>query len=339
LRYIRRIQYTGKSTFIVSLPKKWVLAQGLTPGSEVVVEENGPFIVIKPFSRAENKPQKTASIVIKGDEDPEAVARRIIGAYIMNYDKIIVKSSTFISPAIRNTVRNTILNKLPGTEIINEDKHEIHVQVVLNSRNITIGDALKRLFKVVYSVIEDACTVLEKKDMSIAQEVIKEDESVDRIYFYIIRLLNLAGSGAQEVEEGVSSMDLLIYRSLAKLLERIGDHAVNIAKNSLNLLGSSVYTGNVCNLCRESLEIYRNAVEAVASRNPFVVEDVVLKVSALSRSEEQLFSSYLNTLQPDQLVALRLILESIRRIAEYSRDMSELALDLGLEKVLEKPQQ
>jgi phosphate uptake regulator len=335
LGYIRRIQYTGKSTFIVSLPKKWVLAQGLTPGSEVVVEEKGPFLVIKPFSRAENKPQKTASIVIKGDEDPEAVARRIIGAYVMNYDKIIVKSSAFISPAIRNTVRNTILNKLPGTEIINEDKHGIHVQVVLNSRNITIGDALNRLFKVVYSVLDDACTVLEKKDMSIAQEVIKEDESVDRIYFYIIRLLNSAVGFGQEVEEGVNSTDLLTYRSLAKLLERIGDHAVNIVKNSLNLMKSSVYTGNICDLCRESLEIYKNAAEAVASRNPFVVEDVVLRVSALSRSEEQLFSSYLNTLQPDQLVALRLILESIRRIAEYSRDMSELALDLGLEKVLE----
>ncbi|MEM0225007.1 MAG: AbrB/MazE/SpoVT family DNA-binding domain-containing protein, partial [Desulfurococcaceae archaeon] len=138
MRYVRKIQFTGKSTFIVSLPKKWVLEHKLSTGSQVVIEENGPVLTIKPFSQIETKDQRIAPITIKGDEDPETVARRVIGAYIMNYDKIVIKSQVSIPPAIRNTLRRTILNKLPGAEIINEDKQEIHIQVLLNSRNVTV---------------------------------------------------------------------------------------------------------------------------------------------------------------------------------------------------------
>ncbi|MEM3913180.1 MAG: PhoU domain-containing protein [Desulfurococcaceae archaeon] len=334
MRYVRKIQFTGKSTFIVSLPKKWVLEHKLSTGSQVVIEENGPVLTIKPFSQIETKDQRIAPITIKGDEDPETVARRVIGAYIMNYDKIVIKSQVSIPPAIRNTLRRTILNKLPGAEIINEDKQEIHIQVLLNSRNVTVEDALRRLTRVVNSVIEDTCSTLEKKDISLAQEVVKEDDSIDRIFFYITRLFNQVARGFIEVENEINFTDLLVYRSLAKLLERIGDHAINVAQNALNLMGTNIELKDIYNLCRDALGIFSNSVEAIMSRNPYIVDEVGFKTEILRKKEEQLFSFYLNKLQPDQLVSLRLILESIRRIAEYSRDISELALDLGLEKIL-----
>ncbi|MEM1639660.1 MAG: PhoU domain-containing protein [Desulfurococcaceae archaeon] len=334
MRYVRKIQFTGKSTFIVSLPKKWVLEHKLSTGSQVVIEENGPVLTIKPFSQIETKDQRIAPITIKGDEDPETVARRVIGAYIINYDKIVIKSQVSIPPAIRNTLRRTILNKLLGAEIINEDKQEIHIQVLLNSRNVTVEDALRRLTRVVNSVIEDTCSTLEKKDISLAQEVVKEDDSIDRIFFYITRLFNQVARGFIEVENEINFTDLLVFRSLAKLLERIGDHAINVAQNALNLMGTNIELKDIYNLCRDALGIFSNSVEAIMSRNPYIVDEVGFKTEILRKKEEQLFSFYLNKLQPDQLVSLRLILESIRRIAEYSRDISELALDLGLEKIL-----
>ncbi|MEM0368535.1 MAG: phosphate uptake regulator PhoU, partial [Desulfurococcaceae archaeon] len=277
MRYVRKIQFTGKSTFIVSLPKKWVLEHKLSTGSQVVIEENGPVLTIKPFSQIETKDQRIAPITIKGDEDPETVARRVIGAYIMNYDKIVIKSQVSIPPAIRNTLRRTILNKLPGAEIINEDKQEIHIQVLLNSRNVTVEDALRRLTRVVNSVIEDTCSTLEKKDISLAQEVVKEDDSIDRIFFYITRLFNQVARGFIEVENEINFTDLLVYRSLAKLLERIGDHAINVAQNALNLMGTNIELKDIYNLCRDALGIFSNSVEAIMSRNPYIVDEVGFK--------------------------------------------------------------
>ncbi|MEM4763084.1 MAG: PhoU domain-containing protein [Desulfurococcaceae archaeon] len=173
-----------------------------------------------------------------------------------------------------------------------------------------------------------------KKDISLAQEVVKEDDSIDRIFFYITRLFNQVARGFIEVENEINFTDLLVYRSLAKLLERIGDHAINVAQNALNLMGTNIELKDIYNLCRDALGIFSNSVEAIMSRNPYIVDEVGFKTEILRKKEEQLFSFYLNKLQPDQLVSLRLILESIRRIAEYSRDISELALDLGLEKIL-----
>ena len=38
---IRKIQFTGKSSYIVSLPKDWIKDQGLKQGDQVTVGRNG----------------------------------------------------------------------------------------------------------------------------------------------------------------------------------------------------------------------------------------------------------------------------------------------------------
>ena len=38
---IRKIQFTGKSSYIVSLPKDWIKDQGLKQGDKVSVGRNG----------------------------------------------------------------------------------------------------------------------------------------------------------------------------------------------------------------------------------------------------------------------------------------------------------
>jgi len=37
----RKIQFTGKSTYIVSLPKQWITDLGLKQGDQVVVDRKG----------------------------------------------------------------------------------------------------------------------------------------------------------------------------------------------------------------------------------------------------------------------------------------------------------
>ena len=48
---LRKLQFTGKSSFIVSLPKEWVRDHGLKQGDQVAVGRNGSSILeIKPMS-------------------------------------------------------------------------------------------------------------------------------------------------------------------------------------------------------------------------------------------------------------------------------------------------
>lgn len=337
-RYVRRIQFTGKSTYIVSLPKKWVLQQGLLPGSQVVVEEADSYVVIKPFKPGESRREKVAFITVSESDTPDSVARRIIGAYVMGYDKVIIKADGSITPILRNAVREVVLNKLPGTEIISEDRSEIQIQVLLSARKAPLIDAVKRLVRVVQSVLRDACSVIESGDVKMAQEIAREDDSVDRVFFYVIRLINQVTGGDIEGEIVTNRVELITYRVLSKLLERIGDHATNIATNAVELLERKDLLKDVNSLCMESLEIYSMAVEAFFEENPFTIEEVASRVQRLKKLEEQLLGSVIQVLKPSELVSLRMLLESIRRVAEYSKDIGELALDIGIDKVV-VPQQ
>jgi len=63
------------------------------------------------------------------------------------------------------------------------------------------------------------------KDIKLAEQVIKHDDEVDRLYIEIKRdLIDLIH---QDVEQGEQAFDLL---QIAKYYERIGDHAVNLAE-------------------------------------------------------------------------------------------------------------
>lgn len=333
MRYIRRLQFTGRSTFIVSLPKKWVLKNKLEPGEQVVLEEKDSALVIKPMKTSFESKENTAYIEINPYTGPDSVTRLIIASYLMGYDDIVVFSKDMISPIIRNSTRRVILEKLPGTEIIYEDHSKIEIKVLLGPRGISVIETFKRLSKVVESVLEDTCNATLRRDIEIANEVVKEDDSVDRVYFYLVRLLGQVASGSVE-SESVGMIDLLIYRSASKLLERIGDHAVNIAQNMKDLINKEEVLGEAGKLCIETLDIYREAANGFVNDDPLAIENVSKRIHELKRSEDDVFSKYVQKLDPRETASLRIILESIRRIAEYSRDLAELALNRGLKKIL-----
>ncbi len=337
-RYIRRLQFTGKSTYIVSLPKSWVLNQGLNAKSQVVIEEKGGQLIIKPTVISQEKKEKTAVIQLD-NESPEAISRRIISAYVMGFDRIILKFSKPITPLIRNSIRELIVNKTPGVEVISEDEREIHLFVLLNPLNTPLQDTIKRLVRVVRSIIQDACSYIRETIEIPMDQLVREDDSVDRVYFYTIRVLNKIAEGYMEVEdEKIDIKTLLAYRSLSKLLERIGDHAVNIALNTSKLKGREDIAREVSELCIEARDIYIESTESFLNAKPGVIDEIALKTSLLREKERKLFTSYVGSLDPQVLASLQLVLESIRRIAEYSKDIAELALDLAIDKILVKNQ-
>jgi phosphate uptake regulator len=328
-RYTRRVQFTGKSTYIVSLPKTWVVRHGLKPGSQVVVEERGGIVVVKPMDSSIPR-SRSLAISIDKKTNIDSAIRMVIAAYIMGYDVIVLKTSDYVNPLIRNTIRELIVNKLPGVEIISEDEKEIQLQVLLNTTSIPIQDILKRLTKVVYSVVQDACMALNASGEVSADEVVKEDDSVDRVYFYAIRALNMAGEGDIETSEVYDVKELLTYRSLSKLLERIGDHGVNIARNAAIIQSHRSLVEEVGEICNSALNTYLKATNAFFEFNYSSINEIDQEIRELREKERALLGKYINILNPKELIPLLSVLESARRISEYSRDIAELAIDINV---------
>ena len=89
------------------------------------------------------------------------------------------------------------------------------------AQTVQIGEMAQAASKMVTASID----AYVKQDLAIAQQVIADDDDVDRL-FDLIRdeLAHGIGKGVASVEQ---TMDILM---IAKYFERIGDHATNIAE-------------------------------------------------------------------------------------------------------------
>ncbi|HYY40221.1 MAG TPA: AbrB/MazE/SpoVT family DNA-binding domain-containing protein, partial [Nitrososphaera sp.] len=72
----RKLQYTGGSSYIVSLPKKWIQDLGLKQGDHVVILRQGnTTLQIAPASKRPIKEQKEATVEVGKDNNPYFIAR------------------------------------------------------------------------------------------------------------------------------------------------------------------------------------------------------------------------------------------------------------------------
>ena len=85
----RKIQYTGGSSFIVSLPKRWIQDLGLKQGDHVLISRAGnSFLQISPASRRSIKEQMEATIEVLKENNPYYLARKLVTLYFMGYHMI-----------------------------------------------------------------------------------------------------------------------------------------------------------------------------------------------------------------------------------------------------------
>ena len=81
----RKLQFAGNSSYVLTLPKKWIISQNLdTNNSEVLIEElSDSTIRITPSENYKNK-ELNEKYIIKVDKnsDPEEIVRMILGAYL-----------------------------------------------------------------------------------------------------------------------------------------------------------------------------------------------------------------------------------------------------------------
>lgn len=107
------------------------------------------------------------------------------------------------------------------------DQAEDIAEIVTFLGGRTVGE-MKQISDMAYKTIEMVTASVDafvKKDTSLAEKVIENDDIVDN-YFADIKT-NIINWIANNPEDGEFALDLLM---IAKYLERIGDHATNIAE-------------------------------------------------------------------------------------------------------------
>lgn len=332
---LRKVQITGGSTFIISLPKSWVEQMGLQKGSVVRISQKDDLTLCLTPEGADTSDTQRKVIINPTQEDtPESIVRRVVSAYLMGYNLIQLRSTQQrLDSGQRFSVKDFTRKKLVGTEILADLPQDLTLQVLLSYAELSVKDALRRMSVIAASMHRDAIIALGTDDVNLAREIVAMDDEVDRFNLYIIRLLKVAVVDGHILKESglKSPRECLGYRLITKSVERMADHAVNIAHNRLELTLSIVdkeLLDELKKLSDFALEIFENAMDAVFDES-YKEADGVLDMAQQTRNmEAEILHLIVKHAPPEEVPALRLIVESILRTAEYGADIAETVLNM-----------
>ncbi|MBS7622309.1 phosphate uptake regulator PhoU [Candidatus Bathyarchaeota archaeon] len=332
---VRRIQITGRGSYIVSLPKKWVKDRNLNRGEQVVFStEYDGSLRIAPRTALSKAEPKEATIVVSADPDYEPLTRRIIALYLTGLNFIKLKTTRDRFEATTSEyVRDFVRKKLVGTEVVIESPSEIALQVLVSYPELSVENALRRMVIITLSMLRDAISALIQRNSSLADEVLRMDDEVDRFSFYVVRQLKTAAQDASIISQiGLGSgRDIIGYRLVTKSVERAADHAVKIAENTLLIKQPLPHRllQRITSLGEFAAKVFEDAMLSLYRRSYTAAEDVLKRMDQLETSEhETIIEINRQKIEPSEMTALRMLLESIRRIGEYGSDVAEVVLNL-----------
>ena len=118
------------------------------------------------------------------------------------------------------------LKMITDMERIGDQAEDIaEIVTFLNGRPAENGGLLQDMARAAIKMVTDSVDAYVRRDLRLAQDVIAEDDTVDRFFLQVKQ--ELIAKIAENPSDGEYALDLLM---IAKYFERIADHAVNIAQ-------------------------------------------------------------------------------------------------------------
>lgn len=327
----RKVQQTGGSSYIVSLPKPWIKKYGIEKNDSVgIISQPDGNLLITPKINSEEV-LKTKDIVADDYNDYNYLFRILIGAYIMGYSRITIKSSKKFEPYIRDCIINFTQIAI-GPEIIEESYNFIIMKDLLNPKEIPFEKTIKRMYILIEGMHSDAMNSLKKQDKERAEEVIKRDNDVDRLHWLIARQSNIVLRDIILSQKmGITLEDANHFQSMSRFLERIGDHAVKIAKNVLKIVDKEIDGSIIKKISKASeisLDLLSKSLDAWLQKDIGIANENIESISKLIDACEQVrMNDNHNKVDVETYLAISYIVESIRRTGEYCTDISEITIN------------
>lgn len=327
----RKLQKTGGSTYIVSLPKHWVTASKLKVGDSVSMTIDSGGTLTLDSSLGTKKPISRIEVLVDEDENDLHFLRRLIGLYISGHDEIIVRGRTRIPPEIRKIVSD-FTRKVIGSEIVEESLTSVTIQDVADHTHLDMRKVLRRMHLMSRSMHADSMEALKNSDKDLAENVLARDDEVDRLYWFVAKQQSMIlRDPAVSRKMGIGISEASFYLSAAKALERIADHAARIAHSASALSSESLNDKLVKDIEGYSstvLSVLDKSVESMLRLDMLTANQVADESEQLRKDGERLIEQIMKH-KVKFAVPFARVVESLERTALYSVDIAEIAINLA----------
>lgn len=325
---MRKVQKTGGSSYIISLPKVWIDKHGVEKNDTLgILSQPDGNLLITPNINSEEY-IKSKDFDVEHITDSNYLFRVLIGMYIMGYTVITIKSSKKFEPFIRETITNFTQIAI-GPEIVEESNNIIKIKDLLNPKEMPFEKTIRRMYVLAQDMHENAIKALHSGDKRLAEEVIKRDDDVDRLHWLIGRQSHIVLRDIILCQKmGITLEDISHFQSISRFLERISDHSVKIAKNVLLIDFQKIEKKILSDLSKASiysLKMLDVSLDAWLNKDLNLANENINSVKELIDICENIYSRLDKF--PEFSVPIGYIIESIRRTGEYSVDISEVIIN------------
>ena len=330
---LRKIQVTGGSTHVISLPKKWVDRNGLQRSETLAIHEepDGSLLVV-PYQDARPRHRRIVLDIADGSTEP-ALVRRLVGAYLAGADEIHLRSKGKMDPKVRRTVR-TIIRDLVGVEILEEGGDSIVLQDLVGVSDMDLRKTVTRMHRIARIMFDDALAALRDKDLGLADDVISRDDEVDRLQWHVSKqmhaLLEQPRLAARLQVRPADALNLLL---VSRSIERMADHAVKMCRNVKRLEDPpEALIDAVATQAAVVHAVWDHAFTAL-KKDDFDQGSAATDEGRAATAWRESFGHTLRAYEPEIVGPFTLIADSIDRVRGYAIDVAEIAMNQALQKM------
>ncbi|MEM3031184.1 MAG: PhoU domain-containing protein [Candidatus Micrarchaeia archaeon] len=324
MRFKRRVQLTGSSTFTVSLPKDWAVKNNIRAGSELFIDEEGDGSLR--LSAKETGDSGGEEIIdLRRYSSHREVQRIFLAAYVSGYYTVRFRGTGTIPSELRKIIVGEV-DRLIGLEVVEESPNEIVVQDFFSQRELSIEKTLKRAYMIASGMQEEAMRALASGDQELAESVRKRDDEVDRLRFLILRQVSLALKNSSLLRTlGLKATDCLDYVAVSRCVEGIADNAARIAGNVRKAKNAAVIA-QLGQASEEARRLHEAAFKAFFSRN---LREANRVIEADHELEARLGVLAKRVQGAEDAFRLGSVMFSIFRICDYGAEIAEIVMDRG----------
>ena len=205
--------------------------------------------------------------------------------------------------------------------------HHRHLDDELNE----LRDRVLLLGGEVESALQKAMASLVERDSELAREVLNQDDAIDRIEVEIDRqcidIIALRQPAARDLRFVIS------VAKMAPVLERIADHACNIARAAIDLNNEPELkqTDELQTMAERAFAMLRASLDAFTTNNAGAAREVIKRDEEINELYNQVFHGLIEKMVSEPNTATRnarliFVAKHLERIGDYVTDICELTV-------------
>lgn len=327
---IRKIQITGGSSFMVTLPKEWALSNGLKKNDPVRLEpgDDGSLTIF--VGDVPEKPQ--VAKVIKAHTNSALLYRQMLGAYIAGHREILIQADDAL-PSTVTELASKFTQTAIGLEILEEDEKHILIKDLMDHSEMRPEKSIDRMRVLVGNMITDAYKFATSGNIAPLLAMDRRDTEVDRIHWLVSRQVDIYLRDRNLCKTmGVTPTEVARTTGVSRIIERVGDHVVVVSKNLVRLenehKGDSV-DKNLKEFGNDIIKLFNDSIKSWIEKDTILAESSIELGAGIVDRIKKSFRKIEVDLDTASITSS--ISGSSRRIVEYCMDIAEQAINAAME--------